>query len=75
MIGVFQERRVLLVDVVDKAPDPPLLEARVLLLETFQAARNGSGMIATLNFAANNIGGIFLVFFGMWCVQFVLQGR
>ncbi|RPJ82773.1 MAG: fluoride efflux transporter CrcB [Deltaproteobacteria bacterium] len=44
-------------------------------LETFQAARNGSGLVASLNVAANNIGGIFLVFIGMWLTQVLLQGK
>jgi len=44
-------------------------------LETLQAARSGSGMIASLNFAANNIGGILLVFIGMWLTQILLQGK
>jgi fluoride exporter len=44
-------------------------------LETFQAVRNGSGMIASLNFAVNNIGGILLVFIGMWLTQVLLQGK
>jgi CrcB protein len=42
-------------------------------LETVQAARNGSGMVAALNFAANNIGGILLVFAGMWFIQTMLH--
>ncbi len=44
-------------------------------LETLQAARNGSGMVAALNFAANNIGGIFSVFIGMWLTHVLLQGK
>jgi len=44
-------------------------------LETVQAVRNGSGMVAALNFAANNIGGIILVFIGMWVVQILLHGK
>ena len=44
-------------------------------LETFQAARSGSGMIAALNLVANNIGGIMLVFIGIWLTQALLQGK
>ena len=44
-------------------------------LETFQAVRNGSGLIAVLNFTANNFGGILLVFIGIRLTQLLLQGR
>ena len=44
-------------------------------LETFQAVRSGSGLTAVLNFTANNVGGIVLVFAGIWLTQLLLQGR
>ncbi|MFH2066349.1 MAG: fluoride efflux transporter CrcB [Pseudomonadota bacterium] len=44
-------------------------------LETFQAGRNGSIMVAALNVAVSNIGGIVLVFIGIWFTQMMLQGK
>ncbi|RJP79040.1 MAG: fluoride efflux transporter CrcB [Desulfobacteraceae bacterium] len=44
-------------------------------LETFQAGRSGSIMVAALNVAVSNIGGIMLVFIGIWFTQTMLHGK
>jgi CrcB protein len=43
-------------------------------LETVQAVRSGSGLVPAMNLAANNIGGVLLVFIGMWLIQILLRG-
>ncbi len=43
-------------------------------LETIQSIRSGSNSIAVVNFMINNIGGLILVFAGMWLVQVIFTG-
>jgi len=42
-------------------------------LEVVQAARTGSDSSAFLNFALNNVGGVFFVVCGMWATQLILN--
>ncbi len=42
-------------------------------LETMQALRTGTNLIALINFIANNLGGAALVLLGMWLTHFALD--